>query len=109
MHSLFLGIAKTFFRTWVSQNVLTEDRLPLIQKRVHAINCPPDIGRIPYKIVSKFSGLKADQWNNWTLYFSLYALKDLLPPRDYECWLLFVKVYVVVFAEERFQYWNLKL
>ncbi|SMN02307.1 hypothetical protein SPONN_807 [uncultured Candidatus Thioglobus sp.] len=91
MHCLFLGIAKTFFKTWVAQNILTEDRFPLIQERVDAFNCPPDIGRIPYKIASKFSGLKADQWKNWTLYFSLYALKDLLPPRDYDCWLVFVK------------------
>lgn len=89
MHCLFLGIAKTFFKTWVSQHILPEDQLPLIQKKVDAFNCPPDIGRIPYKIASRFSGLKADQWKNWTLYFSLFAL---LPYRDYDCWLLFVKV-----------------
>lgn len=92
MHCLFLGIAKTFFKAWVSQNILTEDCFTLIQERVDSFNCPPDIGRIPYKIASKFSGLKADQWKNWTLYFSLYALKDFLPPRDYNCWLIFVKV-----------------
>lgn len=92
MHCLFLGIAKTFFKTWVSKNILTEDQFPQIQERVDSINCPSDIGHIPYKIASKFSGLKADQWKNWTLYFSLFALKDILPLRDYDCWLLFVKV-----------------
>jgi hypothetical protein len=92
MHCLFLGIAKHFFKVWVSNNILTEREFGIIQDRVDSFKTPPDIGRIPYKINSKFSGLKADQWKNWTLYFSLFALKDILPPRDYDCWLMFVKV-----------------
>ena len=92
MHCLFLGIAKHFFKVWVSNNILSEKEFHTIQNRVDSFKTPPDIGRIPYKINSKFSGLKADQWKNWTLYFSLYSLKGILPPRDYDCWLMFVKV-----------------
>lgn len=92
MHCLFLGIAKHFFKTWLSHKVLCEDQFALLQQKVDSIKSPPDIGRIPYKIASKFSGLKADQWKNWTLYYSLFALKGVLPHRDYNCWLLFVKV-----------------
>ena len=92
MHCLFLGVAKRFFSILISQQILSEKDFPGIQKKVDAFNCPPDIGRIPYKISSSFSGLKADQWKNWTLYFSLYSLKGVIPHRDYDCWLMFVKI-----------------
>ena len=100
MHCLFLGIAKKVFKIWLSNDIISEDQLVHIQKRVDEFRCPPDIGRIPYKIVSKVSGLKADQWKNWTLYFSLYALKDALPHRDYDCWLMFVKVCTMICRRE---------
>lgn len=34
--------------------------------------------------------LTADQWKNWTIYFSIYCLQDLLPPPQLECWRHFV-------------------
>ena len=92
MHCFFLGISKHFFKVWVSKGILMEREFASIQNKVDSFKTPPDIGRIPYKINSKFSGLKADQWKNWTLYFSLFSLKGVLPPRDYDCWLTFVKV-----------------
>ena len=53
------------------------DCLSDVQAKVDSFKCPAGIGRIPYKIASKVSGLKADQWKNWTMYFSLYALKSV--------------------------------
>lgn len=92
MHCLFWGIARHFFKIWSSRNILTQSEFPILQKKVDSFRTPPDIGCIPYKINSKFSGMTADQWKNWTLYFSLFSLKGILPPRDYDCWLSFVKV-----------------
>ena len=60
MHCLFLGVSKRFFSILVSKKVLLEKDFLNIQKKVDSFNCPPDIGRIPYKIASNFSGLKAD-------------------------------------------------
>ena len=92
MHCLYLGTAKRFLTIWFKKKVLSKDQLVLIQQKVDAMCCPQDIGRIPYKIASNFAGLKADQWKNWTLYFSLFSLKEFLPYTDYNCWLMFVKV-----------------
>ena len=92
MHCLFLGIAKHCFKVWLLVGVLQDDCLSDVQAKVDSFKCPAGIGRIPYKIASKVSGLKADQWKNWTMYFSLYALKSVLPYRDYDCWLCFVKI-----------------
>ena len=41
----------------------------VIQARVDSFNCPASIGRIPYKIAPKVSGLKADKRKNWTMFF----------------------------------------
>ena len=53
---------------------------------------PSDSGRQPAtNISSGFSGFTAEQWKNWTLYYSLFCLTDILPSRHYQCWQLFVK------------------
>ena len=62
-----------------------------IQERVDSFVTPNDVGRIPSKISSSFSGFTAEQWRNWTLIYSLFCLKDVLPIQHYQCWVLFVK------------------
>lgn len=62
-----------------------------IQEKVDVFVTPSDIGRIPSKIASGFSGFTAEQWRNWTLIYSLCALKGVIPSKDYDCWLMFVK------------------
>ena len=100
MHCLFLGIAKRVFKVWQNEKILTDDNLKEVQSKVDAFCCPQDIGRIPYKLASNASGLKADQWKNWTMYFSLYALKGVIPHRDYACWLMFVKLCRIICVRE---------
>lgn len=55
--------------------------------------CPADLGRIPSKIESSFAGFTAEQWKKWTMFYSLFALKGILPWQHYNCWQLFVKAY----------------
>ena len=75
---------------WKEQKILTDEHFHAIQTKVDDF-CTEDIGRIPTKISSGFSGFKAEQWRNWTLLFSLYSLKDILPHSHYNRWQLFVK------------------
>ena len=49
------------------------------------------MGHLPFKIESGFAGFTAEQWKNWCLYFSLYALKGTLPRQHFQCWQLFCK------------------
>ena len=92
MHCLFLGISKNFLKVWTLSNIVLPEHYTAIQNKLDSYKCPPDFGRIPYKIASKFSDLKADQWKSWTLHFSLYSLKGILPNEDYNCWHKFVIV-----------------
>lgn len=91
MHNLLLGTAKHTIELWKRLSILDSKCFEVVQQRVDSFIAPPDIGRIPSKIMSGFSGFIADQWKNWTLYFSLFALRDVLERPHYNCWNLFVK------------------
>lgn len=91
MHNLFLGSAKHFLKSIIiGRNIIQDTSFTLIQNRVNSLVVPPDIGRIPHKIISGFSSFTADQWKNWVVYYSLVALRGLLPNDILECWRHFV-------------------
>ena len=90
MHNLFLGTAKHFARDlWIGQNILDQSALSIIEERLKSTIVPPGLGRLSVSIRSG-TFLTADQWKNWTIYFSLYCLGDLLPQPQIECWRRFV-------------------
>ena len=91
MHNLFLGTAKTMMKKiWLQKGVINSAKLDTIQCRIDGMNIPSDMGRIPKKIASNFSGFTAEQLKNWTTVFSLYALRGLLSQDEYHCWQAFV-------------------
>uniref|UniRef100_A0A1X7VK20 Uncharacterized protein n=1 Tax=Amphimedon queenslandica TaxID=400682 RepID=A0A1X7VK20_AMPQE len=72
MHNLLLGTSK-------------------LMSKVNSFVCLSEIGKIPSTISASFAGFTAEQWKNWTIYFSPFALKSSLPWNHYNCWMLFVK------------------
>ena len=90
MHNLFLGTAKHFARgIWISRNILDTCALSKIEAKLRNFVVPVGLGRIPVSIsIGRF--LTADQWKNWTLYFSIFCLRDLLSNDELECWRHFV-------------------
>ena len=91
MHNLMLGTTKKMLKIWKEVNILNEKDFKVLQKRINKLKVPSSIGRIPSKIASSFKGFTADQFKNWALVFSTFALKDILPERHLQCWKLFVK------------------
>ena len=91
MHNMYIGTAKHILRAvWLEQNLITKKQLEIVQNRVDSVVVPSRLGRIPSKIASSFSGFTADQFKNWTNIFSLFALYDILPSTDFDCWKHFV-------------------
>ena len=87
MHNLFLGSAKYFTqKILIDTGVLDTHKL---NKRLHAINIPYNIGRLPTKIGSGAT-FTAHQWMNWTLYFSVFCMHGLIPQSHLECCRSFV-------------------
>ena len=90
MHNLFLGTAKHVFKLWVKKNLLTKKDLKVLEERVHSLDVGTGIGRLPHRIASNYGGYTASQWKNWTLIYSMFCLKGLLPESHLRCWQTFV-------------------
>lgn len=91
MHCLFLGIAKHFIKKiLIGKEILREELFSIIQDRIDRLVVPSDIGRIPYKIMSSFYNLTADQYKNWVVHYSIICLHGMLPSDVLECWRHFV-------------------
>ena len=90
MHNLFLGTGKHMLSIWMEQNYLMKSHFLSIQEFIDAMVVPSDIGRIPSKIASNFSGFTADQFKNWIMIYSIPALFHILRTEQLECWRYYV-------------------
>jgi hypothetical protein len=90
MHNLFLGSGKHMLSLWLQRGILTPRHYNEIQQRVNSVTVPTDVGRIPQKITSGFSGFTADQFKNWITIYSIPALHGILPEAHFQCWRHFV-------------------
>jgi len=91
MHNLYLGLSKHAMQIWIDKGILSRREFAVIEERISSMVMPRDVGRMPTKVLSAFSGFTADQWRNWTTIYSPIALKNILPPNHLRCWLLFVR------------------
>ena len=64
MHNLFLSTAKHMLKLWNQSDLVKRSDFVTLQKTVDAIVVPSDIGRIPRKIETGFSGFTADKFKN---------------------------------------------
>ena len=90
MHNLFLGTAKNVFKLWVKKNLLSKKDLKVLEERINSFDVGTGIGRLPQRIASNYGGYTASQWKNWTLIYSMFCLKGLLPESHLRCWQTFV-------------------
>ena len=74
MHNVFLGSGKHMLCLWKIKELVTEQYYSLIQNHITSFVVPSDVGRIPRKIETGFSGFTADQYKNWITIFSVPAL-----------------------------------
>ena len=86
MHNLFLGTGKRILSLWTEFALVSKHHFDQIQIFVDKMIVPSDIGRIPTKISSGFSGFKADQFKVWITICSIPALYSILPNDHLECW-----------------------
>ena len=57
MRNIFLGSAKHVVKKlWIQNGILTDPILLQIQDFVNNVHVPPDIGRLPRKLETGFSG-----------------------------------------------------
>ena len=90
MHNLFLGTAKYVFKLWDKQGVIGKEEMKQLEKRIEQMDVPTDMGRLSKKISSNYGSYTAEQWKNWTLIYSMYALKGVIEDNHLQCWQTFV-------------------
>ena len=87
MHNIFLGSAKCVMkRLWIEKGILNQAQLLEMQQFVDEVHVPPDIGRIPRKLETGFSGFTAAQFKNWVNLYSIPALFGMVESCHLECW-----------------------
>lgn len=74
---------------WIGTQIINKDQLEVIHRRIEKVKIPIQIGRLPSNISSGVT-FTAEQWINWTLYFSVYCLNGILSSEEMECWRHFV-------------------
>lgn len=90
MHNIFLGLAKHVIQTWKDIGILKVSHFVKLQDKIDLINPPLRMGRIPRKIESGFAAFTADEWKNFILIYSIFALRDIVSIPHYQCWSLLV-------------------
>ena len=90
----FLGTSKKILTIWKELGYLNKASLEKLQEKTNEFVVQCDIGKIPQKIASSFDGFTADEYKNWTILFSMYALKGIVPASENLC--LLVSTFVVV-------------
>ena len=85
MHNLYLGTVKNILKIWKERGYLQKNELEQLLEKVDEFVVPCDIGKIPKKIVSSFDGFTSDEYQSWTILFSIYCLKDTVPVPDIKC------------------------
>ena len=90
MHNLFLGTAKHMIHNvYIKQGLLDKKAIDIIHERIEMVILPPNLGRMPTQIDSRAT-FTAEQWKNWSIYFSIFCLRGLLSDSQMECWRHFV-------------------
>lgn len=90
MHNLFLGTTKRMFTLWLDLGILNKNLLNTLNLKIERLKIPSDIGRIPTNIASNYSRFTAEEWKNWTLYYSPLVLRGVITEVHYNCWQKFV-------------------
>lgn len=94
MHCLFLGVAKWIItKLWISEGVLDNAKLKVMQKRADMIKFPSDLGRRPIRIATGegFSNFTADMWKTFILIFAIPITWDFLGAIDQKILTYFVR------------------
>ena len=90
MHNVYLGTGKHMLTLWLTHGLISSANYNVLQEIIDDITVPADIGRIPQKIASGFSGFTAEQLKNWINLYSVPVLYEILPTEHMECWRYFV-------------------
>lgn len=90
MHNLLLGTAKRVFCVWLDKGLLGEKDIDEIDKLADDIGKMTELGRTT-KSMKHYKTMKAQEWKNWVLVYSLFCLRNVLDRKHFNMWQIFVR------------------
>lgn len=90
MHNLLLGTAKHIFGVWIEKGILSDKDIDDIDKLSNEMGKMSEQGRTT-KSLKLYKTMKAEEWKNWVLVYSLFCLKDVLDKRHFNLWQVYVR------------------
>ena len=91
MHCIFLGLAKHNIQIWKDKKILTANDFSLLQRKVDIMVSPSKIDTH-----SGFSSITADEWKNWILLYSVFALYGVIGDSHFKCWCYLVDSCIIL-------------
>ncbi|XP_024889701.1 uncharacterized protein LOC112466052 [Temnothorax curvispinosus] len=88
MHTVILGVTKHVWDLFTK--ILSRDARKIINERLRRIQPPRDLRKLPQSMTN-YSNFKAKDWKSWLLYYSIPVCIDLVPKKNLEHYVLFVK------------------
>ena len=90
MHNVFLGSAKHHLQILIENGYLSPAHIAEIDEVQKKIKLPSEVGRITSSI-SHYKSMKAEEFRNWILFYSLFCFKDVLKKKHFNIWQIFVR------------------
>ena len=103
MHCLFLGVAKWIVtKLWISEGILDDAKLKIMQKRADAIKITSDLERRPIRIATgdEFSNFTTDMWKTFIMIFAIPITWDFLDEVDKRILAYFVRACKILTSQE---------
>lgn len=94
MHGVLLGVTRQFLFLWLDTSNHLEPwyigtKTPLLDQKLLQVKPPKFIQRLPRSLKSR-KQWKASELRSWLLYYSIPILKNILPDKYLQHWILLV-------------------
>ena len=97
MHNLLLGTAKRVFCVWIERGLLEDKDIDEIDKLANELGKKTELGRTT-KSMKLYKTMKAQEWKNWVLVYSLFCLRNVLQRKHFNMWQIFVRACTILLS-----------
>ena len=91
MHCLWMGVAKHVITKWKDHKMITPAQMRTMETKLRCLPTTRRYGRMRSKIDGNMAQFTAEEMKMFTIVYSLWLLKSILPTDHYEMWKHFVK------------------
>ena len=96
MHCLWMGVATHVITKWKDNKMITPKQMTVMETKLRLLPTTRRYGRMRSKLDGNMSQFTAEEMKMFTIVYSLWLLKPVLPGDHYEMWKHFVKAVTIL-------------